>query len=180
MNVVSALVGLSIAGTAMPMVAQMSVMPAITQRKTTNFGIAEQKAVTYAALNEGQDELAETPKGCELEQVGDGAVSITCTEGENAYKATVTRTFRSSIDLGGYAGNQRVFANATPGAYEPHQCPADDPWGVQYTNAQWAKNWNWGACLPSVLWNKNRYLESNPDDWLYDISGYGFGAHPDY
>jgi hypothetical protein len=64
--------------------------------------------------------------------------------------------------------------------YEPHQCPSNDPWGVIDTNDRWKKQWGWGACKPAVLWNEARYLESNPDDWLYDISEFGYGSHPDY
>ena len=165
----------------MPMVMQMAITPAITQVKANNFGIAETSAVTYAALNEGQDNFTEVPENCELEELGNEAYKVTCVKGERQFKATVTRAFRNTGSAPvGYSGNKRVFDFATPGDFEPHQCPAEDPWGVQYTNAQWAKNWNWGACTPSVLWNKSRYLESNPDDWLYDISGYGFGAHPNY
>ena len=52
MNIISTVVGLGIASTAMPMIAQMAVTPAVVQRKANNFGVAETAAVTYAALNE--------------------------------------------------------------------------------------------------------------------------------
>ena len=190
-------------GIAMPMIAQTSIQPFMAQKRAQNFGIAESQAVAFAAANEGAPSLSATPDGCDNPvELANGAYSITCTEGvDTPYVQTVTRSFRlqvcddndgnnghgnsggfdcSNPGGGGYAGNERVFANATPDNFEPHQCPSDDPWGVQYTNQQWADNWGWGACLPAVLWNKKTYLESNPNDWLYDISDYGFGDHPDY
>jgi len=203
MNIMSSLVGITVMGISMPMVAQMSIQPFMAQKRADNLGVAEAQAVGYAAANEGGTTLTATPDGCDDPiELANGAYSITCTEGEDTpYVQTVTRSFRlqvcddndgnnghgnsggfdcSNPGGGGYAGNERVFANATPGSFEPHQCPSDDPWGVQYTNDQWAEQWGWGACLPGVLWNKRTYLDSNPDDWLYDISEYGFGTHPDY
>ena len=196
--------GLTIMGIAMPMIAQTSIQPFMAQKRAQNLGIAEAQAVAFAAANEGAPSLLATPDGCDNPvELANGAYSITCTEGgDTPYVQTVTRSFRLEVCVddndgnnghgnsggndcsnpggGGYAGNERVFANATPSSFEPHQCPAEDPWGVQYTNQQWSDSWGWGACLPSVLWNKKTYLESNPDDWLYDISEYGFGKHPDY
>ena len=190
-------------GVSMPMMAQMALQPHMAQKRAENFSVAESVAVAYAAANEGQSALLTTPQGCSAPvNLNDTAYSITCTHGDNTpYVQTVTRSFRlipcddndgnnghgnsggndcSNPGNGGYAGNERVFANATPDAFAPHQCPAEDPWGVQYTNKQWAKQWGWDACTPAVLWNKNSYLASNPNDWLYDISDYGFGQHPDY
>ena len=88
MNIVSTVVGLGIASTAMPMVAQMAITPAITQVRATNFGVAETSAVTYAALNEGKDTFSEVPNGCELEELGNEAYTITCTAGEK-FEATI-------------------------------------------------------------------------------------------
>ena len=179
MNIVSALVGLSIAGTAMPMIADMSLAPVIAQKRAINFGLAEQRAVTYAAMNEGQDELAELPEGCELEQAGDGAVTITCTEGVNQFRASVSRTFRTSIELG-YAGNQRVFQFPTPEKYSGHQCPVYDAWGVYGYNDQYAEALG-GACIPREAWTEGKYFESNPDAWMFDIHMHnGWDPHPDY
>ena len=181
MNIMSSLIGITIMGASAPMMMQMSIAPFEAQKRAENLGIAESSAVTYAALNEGQDDLTDIPDNCELNDEIEGALTITCTQGTGTrYVQTVSRSFRSDVDMGGYAGNQRVFPNATPQSYEPHRCYDEDPWGVQYTNAQWKKLYGWGACTPAVLWNKNNYLASNPDDWLYDISEYGFGAHPDY
>ena len=204
MNIISAMVGLGIMGAAAPAIVQMSIAPFEAQKRSQNSSTAESAAVVFAAASEGAVTYPSTPENCDAPvEIGNGAFSITCKAGVNTkYVQSVTRSFRLQIcddndgnnghgnsggfdcsnpgNGGGYAGNERVFANATPGSFEPHQCPAEDPWGVQYTNDQWAKNWGWGACTPAVLWNKKRYLESNPDDWLYDISDYGFGQHPDY
>ena len=179
MQLVTTIVSLSIAGTAMPMVAQMALTPAITQVKTNNFAIAEQQAVTYAARNEGQDELAEVPENCELDQAEAGVVSITCTQGVKKFKAVVTRTFRSSIELG-YAGNQRVFQYPTPKKYSGHQCPVYDAWGVYGYNDQYEKALG-GACIPREAWTEGKYMGSDPDAWMFDIHMHnGWDPHPDY
>jgi hypothetical protein len=167
------------------MVMQMSIAPFEAQKRAENLGQAESAAVTFAATNEGTSSFTDLPSNCDLSNPTDGSFTVTCVVGEGTkYVQTVSRSFRSEVDAGslGFTGdsNMRVYPNATPEAFEPHQCPAEDPWGVQYTNDRWKKQWNWGACTPAPLWNKTRYLESNPDDWLYDISGFGFGAHPDY
>ena len=178
MNIVSALVGLTIAGTAMPMIAELSLAPVIAQKRASNFGLAEQRAVTFAALHEGQDALADAPDGCELEQL-EGAVSITCTEGEGKFRATVTRSFKTEVDLG-YAGNQRVFQYPTPERYSGHQCPVYDAWGVYGHNDQYAEALG-GACIPREAWTEGKYFESNPDAWMFDIHMHnGWDPHPDY
>ena len=185
MNIISAIVGVSIMGASAPMMMQMSIAPFEAQKRAENLGQAESAAVTFAAVNEGSDSFTAVPDNCDLSNPQDGVFTITCTVGEGTrFAQTVSRSFRSEIDSGslGFTGDQnvRVYPNATPQKYEPHQCPANDPWGVISTNDRWKKQWNWGACTPQVLFNESNYLNSNPDDWLYDISGFGYGAHPDY
>ena len=191
MNLISSLVGISVAGASMPMMMQMSIAPFEAQKRAENLGVAESSAVTYAALNEGSASLTAPPTGCDVTSSGSAHI-ITCTEGEGTrFIQSVTRAFRT--DPGGTNANNdgsasdssnasdvRTFDYITPASFEPHQCPVDDPWGVQHTNARWFKQWGWGACTPGPLWNKDRYLASNPNDWLYDLSEYGFGQHPDY
>jgi len=185
MNIMSAIVGVSIMGASAPMMMQMSIAPFEAQKRAENLGQAESAAVTFAAVNEGSDSFTDVPDNCDLGNPSNGAFTITCTVGEGTrFAQTVERAFRSEIDSGslGFTGSQnvRVYPNATPMKYEPHQCPSNDPWGVIDTNDRWKKQWGWGACKPAVLWNEARYLESNPDDWLYDISEFGYGSHPDY
>ena len=57
MNLVVTLVGISIMGTAMPMIAQMSIQPHMALKRAENFGIAEATAVTFAAQNVGATSL---------------------------------------------------------------------------------------------------------------------------
>ena len=157
----------------------MALTPAITQVKATNFGVAETAAVTYAALNEGKDDFTEVPTACDLEDLGNEAYSITCTAGEK-FEATVTRAFRNTgAAPQGYSANNRIFENATPGNWGPHQCLDSDPWGVQWWNEMYAQHV--GACTPQPFWNKSNYLASNPADWLYDLNNVnGWGDHPGY
>ena len=104
-------------------------------------------------------------------------------------------SLKNNCDLGGkyvipaYAhlyndsqeSSSRTFTFDTPDSYLSYQCPSDDPWGVQYKNQFYQETYGWTkGCIPLALWNKSSYLASNPDDWLWDISGYGFGQHPDY
>lgn len=185
MNIVSALVGISIMGASAPMMMQMSIAPFEAQKRAQNLGVAEAQAVTFAATNEGTSSFTDLPSDCDLSSPSDGSFTVTCTAGaDTKYVQTVSRSFRSEVDSGALgftgAGNTRVYPNATPQDYEPHECPPGDPWGVIEVNQRWKETWGWGACKPAVLWNKARYLESNPDDWLYDISGFGYGTHPDY
>ena len=36
-------------------------------------------------------------------------------------------------------------------------------------------------CIPQAAWTKQQYLNSNPDDWLWDMNNIrGYGHHPDY
>jgi hypothetical protein len=78
-----------------------------------------------------------------------------------------------------YTNPDRSFGFETPTTYSHVECLPDDPWGVQWYNKH-LKAGFLDACIPSPLWSKDRYLSSNPDNWLYDISGFGFGQHPDY
>ena len=141
MNIISSLVGVSILSAAMPMVAQVSIAPFIAQKRAGNFGIAEAKAVSYAAMNEGGLALTPTPDGCTTIETENYAYSITCTEGENKYKQSVTRSFRLGIlcdsdsnnghgNSGGYDCSNPSGYN-TPISYTPGIfCPLWDPWGV--------------------------------------------------
>ena len=206
MNIISSLVGVTIMGISMPMVAQMSLQPHMAQKRAENLAVAEAQAVAFAASNEGATALTETPDGCDDPVLlTDGAYSITCTEGvDTPYVQTVTRSFRlkqcddndgnnghgnsggydcSNPGNGGYADNVRVFNFPTPTKFTGHQCPTHDTWGVNgYNDAQAAiYGEDYGACIPDVAWSKQTYKASNPDSWLYDINNHnGWGEHSDY
>ena len=97
MNIVSVMVGLSIAGTAMPMVAEMSLQPIFAQKRASNFGLAEATAVSYAAKNEGGITLTPTPDGCTVVPLEEQSYSITCTQGGKSFKQSVTRSVRLAV-----------------------------------------------------------------------------------
>ena len=176
MNIVSTMVGMSImAGAAAP-VMQMSIAPFEAQKRAQNLGAAESTAVTYAAAHEGAMALSDAPEGCEVNQLSGDAYGITCTEGEDRFEQTVTRAFRLMPEEGSSPNEPRSF----PYESRPlgaHQCHVHDPWGIS-----WRNDWpTLGQCIPQVLWNKDNYLNSNPDDWLWDVNRMkGYGTHPLY
>ena len=49
MNITSAVVGISLMGTAMPMVVNMTIQPLMAQKRAENLAVAESAAVGYAA-----------------------------------------------------------------------------------------------------------------------------------
>lgn len=185
MNVMSAIVGVSIVGASAPMMMQMSIAPFEAQKRAQNLGIAESLAVTYAAQNEGSSDFTDLPSDCDMDSPTDGSFTVTCKAGIGTkYVQTVSRSFRGEVDSGslGFTGesNVRVYPNAVPGNISyVHQCPTGDEWGLNWFNATHGKHV--GACTPQVAWTPNKYKESNPDDWLYDINNFnGYGHHPDY
>ena len=93
MNIVSTVVGLSIMGTAMPMVANMLIQPAIAQKRAENFAVAETSAVTYAASAQDQYTLPDIPDECEVELIQDRTYNVICGYGEEVFYQEVTRAF---------------------------------------------------------------------------------------
>ena len=187
MNIVSTMVGLSIAGAAAPMLMDMSLAPVIAQKKANNFGVAETAAVVFAATYEGTTDTPVDTDTCTAEEREGtaNAYSVTCTYGKDNYVQSVTRAFRlavpeSDLDNGDGAASVREFAFETPTRFSGHQCPITDPWGVYGHNDLYYKALG-GACMPDVAWTQTKYQLSNPDAWLYDINNIkGWGEHPDY
>ena len=130
MNIVSAMVGLSIMGTALPMVAEMSLAPMIAQKKAGNFAVAESLAVSYAAKNEGlPDYIRPVPEGCaEPVPVGDNddAFMITCIQGADKFKQSASRSFRLAPLAGSGGTGYTAPVSYTPGVF----CPLWDAWGI--------------------------------------------------
>ena len=205
MNIISTLVGLSIMGTAMPMVAQMSIQPHMALKRAENFGIAEAAAVTFAAQNEGATSLTSTPSLCDApDPLSNGAYSITCTEGTGTpYVQTVTRSFRlqqcddndgnnghgnsggfdcSNPGNSGFVKDLRVFDFPPPPGFTGHQCLTTDNWGLDTDAFDREKNkWKGKSCTPNAAWASAFYLSSDPNAWMYDINKHnGWGEHPDY
>ena len=131
MNIVSMAVTGALMGIIGPGVAQMAIQPVIAQKRATNFGIAEARAVAYAALNEGAPALTPidtlTTKGCTVNGDDDTkAYVITCSEGDQ-FKQTVTRSFKLAPIAGGTSSsNYTAPKSYTPGIF----CPLWDAWGV--------------------------------------------------
>ena len=154
------------------MVMQTSLAPFEAQKRTQNFGVAESTAVTYAANHEGTISLSTAPDGCVVDQLSGDAYKITCTEGR--FIQTISRAFRLIPQSG--TNEPRSFPHESR-ALGQHQCHVHDPWGMS-----WRQQWpTLDQCIPSILWNKETYLASNPDDWLWDVNRMrGHGTHPLY
>jgi hypothetical protein len=179
MNITSTLVAASLMGMVAPGVAQMAVQPVMAQRRAANFGEAEAAAVNFAASNEGQRTVAEkVPEDCELKEDAPRAYTITCSVGTEQFRQTVSRSFRLEVESS-YTNPDREFAWTAPLEYSHVECPVNDPWGVMWYNEH-LKAGHMNACRPAPTWSEARYLESNPDDWLYDLSEHGYGRHPQY
>ena len=187
MNIVSSIVGIAIMGSAMPMVANMAIQPAVAQKRAENFAVAETAAVVFAATYEGKLDIPSNTETC-IASERDGtenAYSVTCTHGSGNYVQSVTRAFRlavpdSDLDATSGTADGRTFANKTPDRFSGHQCPTYDPWGVNGYNDLYYDALG-GACIPDAAWNQTKYQFSDPDAWLYDINNHnGWGSHPDY
>ena len=127
MNIVSTMIGISIMGAAAPMVLDMSIAPMIAQKRAQNFAVAESRAVAYAALNEGAPDTTPVPDGCDLAQLEDaGAYMITCVEGADNFKQSVSRSFKLAPLEGDDTSNDKPRRAYTPGVF----CPLWDPWGI--------------------------------------------------
>jgi hypothetical protein len=193
MNIVSVMVGMSLMGVAAPQIANMSIQPFVAQKRALNFGQAEAAAVSYAAANEyTEDDLPEPPAGCSNQALDDEGLSweITCRAGvDTQFEQVVSRSFRvmplSNQPPANGEGEQtgdnnsgRTYQFVMPGDFSGHQCTSSDPWGV---NGWWNSTYpTLAACVPDELRTRQAYLDSNPDDWYYDASTYGWGDHPDY
>ena len=188
MNIVSTIVSITIMGSAMPMVANMAIQPAVAQKRAENFAVAETAAVVFAATYEGTTDIPKDTDTClSSEREGtENAYSVTCTHGTGKYVQSVTRAFRLAAPeqdlkngLDG-AAQGRVFTYEKPTRFSGHQCPVHDPWGVNGWNDQYYKALG-GACTPADAWSQTKYQFSNPDAWLYDINNHnGWGIHPDF
>ena len=187
MNIVSVIVGMTIAGVAAPQIANMSIQPFIAQKRATNFSIAETAAVVFAATYEGTLDIPENTDTC-IAAARDGtenAYSVTCTHGSGKYVQSVTRAFRLAVPDKGLdevdeASTDREFAFETPTRFSGHQCPQHDAWGVYGYNDQYYDVLG-GACTPRDIWNQNKYQFSDPDAWLWEANNFnGWGNHPDY
>ena len=183
------MVGLSIAGAAAPSMMTMSIAPFEAQKRAQNLSIAESAAVTYAALHEGATQLSTAPSGCDLDRTNFPAIEITCTEGENNYVQTVSRSFRlySNNTAGDDNNNNdtptRTFDYPFPSlGFTKVYCWTGDDWGINSDAFDRATNtWVGKSCMPFETTAQSRYTLSNVEAWRYDIHKInGFGPHSDY
>ena len=140
MNITSAVVGISLMGTAMPMVANMTIQPLMAQKRAENFAVAESAAVGYAAKNEGGADLTPLPDNCSTAELEGNSFTVTCWHGEGQFKQSVARSFRLAAlckDGNNEHGNDNGFDCSNPGSsnsrivYTPGVfCPLWDPWGI--------------------------------------------------
>ena len=180
MNITSVMVGLSIMGTAMPMVAEMTLAPMQAQKRAQNFAVAETLAVSVAGTAEANQSLPVIPAGCAVDAPQNSVYKVTCTAGSGQYIQRVSRAFRILPEIEDGGSGSRVFAHDTPSRFSGHQCPIHDTWGVNGYNNSMSVHLG-GACKPNEVWSRTTYLASNPDNWLYDVNNHnGWGDHPDY
>jgi len=175
MNAISTMVGLSIMGAAAPMLMEMSLAPAIAQKKAQNFALAESTAAIYVASNVSaisNAEVANAPEDCNLNRDNTPAYEISCTIGENKFEQSISRSFIIELPNSNSSGS---YQYDRPGWIGDTMCPIGDPWGVNHTNQSNANN-DEPACKPHVIWSEPNYTASNPAAWLYDVDNFnGWG-----
>ena len=172
-------------GAVSPVMMDMSLAPIFAQKRAENLGIAESVAVTFAAANEGGTQVASAPNGCTLNGAKTPAYEITCTEGNNQFVQTVSRSFRLMPISGGGGNTQpstRTFNIPPPPGFTGHQCQSWTQMGTSGSGSAWnGTEWTGNSCMPQESWNDSTYEASNPDVWYWDITGInGRGIHPDY
>ena len=181
MNIVSTMVGLSIAGIAAQPMMEMSIAPYLATKKAEHLTQAEAQAVAVAGTAEANQALPSIPAGCSVSPPVNSVYTVSCTSGSGTrFATTVARSFRivPQQEDGGSGG--RKFLYETPTQFSSHQCPQTDQWGVYGYNDTWSSHLG-GACIPRAIWNENKYRDSNPDSWLYDVNNHnGWGYHPSY
>ena len=119
MNITSAVVGISLMGTAMPMVANMTIQPLMAQKRAENFAVAESAAVGYAAKNEGGADLTPLPDNCSTAELECNSFTVTCWHGEGQFKQSVARSFRLAAlceDGNNGHSNDNGFDCSNPGS----------------------------------------------------------------
>ena len=183
MNIISTIVGITIMGAAAPSVMQMTLAPVEAQVRAKNFSTAETSAVAFSAEWEGASSPNWTntnvPSNCNSPvSTSSNNVSwdITCWSGEHTkrgdntnskYYQEVTRSFRLASSAG---TSSLTWSDSIPDNIGSHQCQNGDRWGLNPNtgfNALYGDIL--GACIPQVAWTEEAYLNSNPEQWKYDL-----------
>jgi len=179
MNIVSAIVGLSIMGAAAPSVVQMSIAPMQAQKRAENFSIAEASVVTFAATYEGKADadIPDPDIGCVLDRSAKPAYTIMCTHGTGPYLQSVSRSFKGESTV-----QRRYFdVPINPYGFNGHQCRDIDDWGRSGWGAWNAafQEWTGPSCIPKPLWTQANFDNSDPIDWVWDINKMNNRGHHD-
>ena len=88
------------------------------------------------------------------------------TSGEEKGKMTATQSSREGTS----SDEKRTYPYPAPSDLTHYKCPHFDPGGVVSFNKT---HLGGKACIPIPLQSSAYFAESNPADWLYDISGFG-------
>ncbi len=184
MNLVSAMVGISIAGIAAPTILEMSVTPIIAQKRAKNFSEAESAAVIFAATNEGASDVASPPDNCDLDSTNPPAYTITCKHGTGKYMQTVSRSFRTAIIQSRNSQNGMWEYPEPSKGFTHIECHAHENWGINTDAFDMENNvWVKKSCMPSLIRGNNgtNYHASDINSWKYNINNWnGWGDHKDY
>lgn len=164
-------------GAAAPSMMTMSIAPFEAQKRAQNLGIAESAAVTYAAQHEGATQLSTAPSGCTLNSTNAPAITITCTEGENNYVQTVSRSFR--LDPNSNSGGDNPPTRSYPFPINPYgfsgiECHGYENWGTSGVFRAWnveQQKWTEASCVPTIMRTQANFDNSDPDEWLWDVNG---------
>lgn len=196
MNIVSSMIGLSLIAAATPSVMQMTLAPVEAQARATNFSSAETSAVAFSAQYEGAPapdwSRSNVPSNCEMpvsSSSNNVGWNITCWGGEHTkrgdatdskYYQEVKRSYRLASSA---ATSSLTFSHSIPGNIGSHQCQGTDKWGLNLPNGfNVLHGPHVGACIPQVAWTEVKYLNSNPEQWKYDLRPHadeeGYAIHP--
>ena len=196
MNIVSTIVGITVMGAAAPSVMQMTLAPVEAQARASNFSKAETSAVAFSAEWEGASGPdwvnSNIPSNCDQpvsRSSNNVAWEITCWGGvhtkrggntDSRYYQEVTRSYKLASSA---AASNLSFNHPIPPNIGAHQCQNGDKWGLNLPNGFNALYGDEvGACIPQAGWTEKAYLESNPEQWKYDLRPHadeeGYSVHP--
>ena len=191
MNIISAIVGLTLIWAAAPSVMNMTLAPVEAQARAGNFSEAETASVAFSAEWEGKSaadwKREDIPENCDDPEVTSSNGldrKIKCWGGKknSKYYQEVTRSYRLASAAG---ASTFSWSDPIPDNIGAHQCHKGDSWGSnlpQGYNALYADVT--GACVPRVAWTEDSYIDSDPSKWEYDLRGYadqeGYATHPDF
>ena len=145
-----ALIGVVVMGISAPMVAKVSLAPAITQARSTNISAAEATVTAFAAKarNTNIYDPDEVPSNCDVLEIATNAYTITCVEGSGTpFEERAARSFQVIVANEGTETDSEPKVKEgpyTPGVY----CPDFDPDGTLGFDNDHNVN-----CNPNAWWH---------------------------